>query len=226
MNKIIKIIIYISLACLVLLLFTVVFIFYSKFSNHVLSEDISQWGQTGDYFGGILNPIISLMSLLVLGYITLRISQIEHERARQNIAPLPDILIDDYETHIRIDLRNHGIGPMIVKEIIFKDLNTEETQIFNLLPTMPQEFIRNWWNTNYNSIITSNSSKTLLSIRPMDTGMIEPGHKILKSFEIWNDMKPKIRGALKDITIVIKYVDNIDPKAELILTKTLDAFKG
>lgn len=226
MNKYIKPVFLILLSCLVLVFATTILLFYIKFSNLLISNDIAEWGQAGDYFGGILNPVISLMSLLVLAYITLRISQIEHERARQNIAPLPDIIIDDYESILRIDLRNQGIGPMVVKKIVFKDLNTEDEYIFNFLPKMPPQIIRTWWNVKYNLIIPSQTSKTLLALRPMDTGILAPGENILESYKTWFELRPKVRDILKDVTIEIIYVDNIDLKKEIILIKTLEVFKN
>lgn len=43
--------------------------FGGNFSN--ITDDLGKWGQTGDFFGGILNPLLSFLSLLAL-VITLR----------------------------------------------------------------------------------------------------------------------------------------------------------
>jgi hypothetical protein len=53
--------------------------FILKFKHQYISEDIKDWSAFGDYFGGILNPIISLLSLIVLGYITYLISRNDNE---------------------------------------------------------------------------------------------------------------------------------------------------
>ena len=39
-----------------------VFFWNFFFTNQILSSDIAQWGQFGDYFGGTLNPIIGLVT--------------------------------------------------------------------------------------------------------------------------------------------------------------------
>ena len=39
-----------------------VFFWNFFFKNQILSSDIAQWGQFGDYFGGTLNPIIGLVT--------------------------------------------------------------------------------------------------------------------------------------------------------------------
>ncbi len=45
------------------------------FAGNELSSNPSNWGVLGDYFGGILNPIISLASLIVLGYLTYLVNE-------------------------------------------------------------------------------------------------------------------------------------------------------
>lgn len=47
-----------------------VYWFNSQFKHHDISNNIAAWGNFGDYFGGILNPIISFSSLVLLGYLT------------------------------------------------------------------------------------------------------------------------------------------------------------
>lgn len=53
----------------------VIIIFVINFYNHPISKSMSDWGATGDFFGGLLNTFISLISLIVLGYITFLISK-------------------------------------------------------------------------------------------------------------------------------------------------------
>lgn len=225
MNKLIKVFFVILMVLLVILFSTTIIVFANKFWTNTTSGNIEQWGQTGDYFGGILNPIISLMSLIVLSYLTLRVSEIEHERARQSIAPLPDIIVSDYQAYLRIDLRNQGLGPMLIKRINFKDLNTEEDLITKFLPKIPQEIISEWWDIRYDLIIPTHSNRTLLALRPMDTGIVNPGEKIFASYKTWGEFRPQVRNILKEITIEVIYVDNIDPTRKLTLTKKLDAFR-
>jgi len=66
----------ILIVILVLLLATPILIFAMKFGNNILSEDITLWAAFGDYFGGILNTIISLFSLIILTYITILVSRL------------------------------------------------------------------------------------------------------------------------------------------------------
>lgn len=49
--------------------------FIINFKKHSVSNLISDWGAFGDYFGGILNTIISFLSLIILGLLTYYISK-------------------------------------------------------------------------------------------------------------------------------------------------------
>ncbi|UPZ14367.1 hypothetical protein [Flavobacterium humidisoli] len=62
----------------------IVFCYY--FHDHTISEDISKWGAFGDYFGGILNIFLNIVSLIVLSYLTYLIGlQSNEENRKTNI---------------------------------------------------------------------------------------------------------------------------------------------
>jgi hypothetical protein len=63
----------IAIITIILILPIVVFIFI--FKNQIISTEISDWAAFGSYIGGVLNTIISLLSLIILGYITYLISK-------------------------------------------------------------------------------------------------------------------------------------------------------
>lgn len=44
--------------------------FWFNFKDQIISDDIADWGSYGDYFGGVLNPMISFFSLFFLAIIT------------------------------------------------------------------------------------------------------------------------------------------------------------
>lgn len=63
------------------LIVAVLFNYFSKFSGVVSSEQ-EVWGQFGDYFGGVLNPMLSFCALLGL-LVTLRGQQEEGEKVEE-----------------------------------------------------------------------------------------------------------------------------------------------
>ena len=57
-----------------------------NFRNHELSDNIADWGAFGDYYGGIMNPMIAFLSLILLGTITWILARQSHqENLRGNI---------------------------------------------------------------------------------------------------------------------------------------------
>ncbi|MFC2080457.1 hypothetical protein ACFLRQ_03175, partial [Bacteroidota bacterium] len=68
-----------KLSFLLFLLFLLVpiIIFLIYFNKQVISTDINDWGQFGSYFGGILTPIISVLSLIILVNIYLKLGKDE-----------------------------------------------------------------------------------------------------------------------------------------------------
>lgn len=117
--------------CFFLLLVFVVLgitgVYVWAFHNQEISRNSENWGQFGDYFGGILNPILSLFNLLVLYVIFLKESErheeLESAENKRHIQILHDSVRPYGEFHlslvneIRITFKNHGVGPLIIKRI-------------------------------------------------------------------------------------------------------------
>ncbi len=116
-----------------------------NFWRYGISDDPAQWGQVGDYFGGILNPVISLISLIVLTYISITVSRIEDQRNEftlQELArPLGQVICGDYENLIQVKLKNCGLGPLIITNIIVRHSNgTVTNNLVQQMPMLPQNF--------------------------------------------------------------------------------------
>jgi len=212
------IIIFLSLCSLVII--RIVLLFYKVFGEKGVSTEISTWGQTGDFFGGILNPIISLMSFALLAYLTWRISELEHERDTKTISPLPDLSINDYDKVIQVILKNFGLGPMIIKKIVFSNGITESENILNLLPKIPDGITYSWWNLKYNRIISPLELRYIIEFGIVDVSLKD----IFEPLNAWIEFKPIIRNALKDISIIINYTDNINVNKEQSIIFTLEVF--
>lgn len=56
------------LLILTIIIFMVVCIFICSFKTQNISEDISHWGNFGDYIGGVLNPIFAIVNIIILVY--------------------------------------------------------------------------------------------------------------------------------------------------------------
>jgi uncharacterized membrane protein len=97
------------------------------FYSQGISRDTEQWGQFGDFFGGILNPILSLFNLLILYVVFLKELARDKKTAEDDKDRHLEILHDSVRplgefhlslvNHISIFFKNHGVGPLIIKKI-------------------------------------------------------------------------------------------------------------
>ncbi|WP_421532344.1 hypothetical protein [Lelliottia amnigena] len=73
------------LAVFVLLIAIVIFSYTFNFKGFSISDDPADWGALGDYFGGVLNPLISIVTLffLVKTYLSQRKELQENEASAQ-----------------------------------------------------------------------------------------------------------------------------------------------
>ena len=60
--------------CLAIILI-VIAAYVVNFSKMSISTKSGDWGTFGDYFGGIMNPLIGILNLIILIYITFVIFQ-------------------------------------------------------------------------------------------------------------------------------------------------------
>ena len=79
-----KIIIWTIIGCIILYLIPNLFYIW-KFRFNSISPTPSDWGVYGDFVGGSINPLISILNIIVLGYLTYIISDVDGKRADENI---------------------------------------------------------------------------------------------------------------------------------------------
>lgn len=76
-------------AVLIATLIVPIVAYVSKFSGNGFSDEPEQWGQMGDFFGGLLNPILAFASFMALLY-TIRIQSEELRLTREELAKSSD----------------------------------------------------------------------------------------------------------------------------------------
>ena len=106
--------------CLIVLVATIGS-YILEFHSSSISSDPAAWGQFGDYIGGVLNPILTLLNLVVLAYLSLELVKIENKRNEwtlQELArPLGDLTFLTFQDKYEIQLKNCGMGPMLISNI-------------------------------------------------------------------------------------------------------------
>jgi hypothetical protein len=74
---------------IILYTFLILALLIAKFSTFEFSDDISKWGSVGDYFGGLINPMLAFLSFIALLY-TLKLNQEELAETRKELARAAD----------------------------------------------------------------------------------------------------------------------------------------
>ncbi len=93
-------------------------VYFWQFHDFNFAQDPGGWGVLGDYIGGTLNPIISLLSLVVLAYLTYMVAQqgnIESKRLfifEKQLAAYEDLTKYFKETNMVPANYNKAFAPM------------------------------------------------------------------------------------------------------------------
>lgn len=71
---------------MLVIIFLPVYYYWHDFHNNNRSTNPSDWGTFGDFFGGILNPLISFITLIVTVIIALELKKIEDKNREREIS--------------------------------------------------------------------------------------------------------------------------------------------
>jgi hypothetical protein len=82
-----------------LIVFWIIGCYIQTFYSHPKSANPEEWGQLGDFIGGILNPLLAAFSLYITSKIALAANQIQNEsqeRTELAVRPFPNIIVGNY----------------------------------------------------------------------------------------------------------------------------------
>jgi hypothetical protein len=98
-------------------------------------------------FGALASASAAFLALLVSAIsvgISVWAAQSQRKHNEQSVRPLAEITVADYEDSLRVKLRNHGIGPMIVTAITVSDGANAKPTLLGWMPELPGS--RPWTN--------------------------------------------------------------------------------
>jgi hypothetical protein len=72
LNKISLVVIISGLTLTIIVLIS----FWLNFKDQVISDEIESWAQFGDYFGGVLNPLLALVNIFVFIFLSVKIQEL------------------------------------------------------------------------------------------------------------------------------------------------------
>jgi hypothetical protein len=104
---------------LLFIVVTISFYLY-KFGSLTLSGNNDDWVDFSNYFSGILNPILTLLNLIIFAYLSFKLVKIEDDRNNwtlQELArPYANFVNENRHESIEITIHNVGLGPMILTD--------------------------------------------------------------------------------------------------------------
>jgi hypothetical protein len=71
-----------------------------------ISSDMAKWGQTGDFFGGLLNPMIAILNLIVTAIIALQVNHLSNQQSDKQIKAQKEITLLQIRNEVFRDFRN------------------------------------------------------------------------------------------------------------------------
>jgi hypothetical protein len=180
--------------------------YVSRFSASPLSSNPSDWSDFGNFVGGILNPIVSMLTLGTMIYIARVANRLETQaqltdsrREMENARPEAEISASDFENMIKVVVKNVGLGPLAVDEFKAMTVNEPEStveELVKLMPDLPPSLYWRYFNINgLPRFIHPRDQVVLLHLE----GRIDD--------PVFCEFRDSVRNTLKDIYVEIRYSD-------------------
>jgi hypothetical protein len=189
---------------------TPLFIYYSRFGAGNISQSPERWGQFGDYVGGVLNPIISLINLYLLYSIfnhetsenqnAIDQEKLRHQEVlRYSVIPYGDFHVSLVDM-IQITFKNHGNGPLIITSISFV---YKKNTVDSLVKLVPDKFSR-----KQNFVLPKDETVTIS--KDEEIVLLELRHPHLSSSVQIQSLFDTWLNELSQVEIEVQYKDIFD----------------
>jgi hypothetical protein len=139
----------------------------------------------------LLALLVSFISLVV------SLSALRHQRRHNvlSVRPIPEVTVADFEQCLRVKLRNHGSGPLIISSLVVSNGVESCDTLIDCLPDLPG---RKW--SNFAGVVNGRSLLPGSEIVMVELSE-EPGELL---FGLSRDLARK---ALASLTVNVKYTD-------------------
>lgn len=157
---------------------------------------------SANVFAAIASAVAAALAFLsscVAGYIAY--STLKHQRKHDalSVRPLPEISYVDYETQLRVKLRNNGTGPLLVSRLVVGDGKEVRGQLLDWMPELPDSITY----ANFSGVVDGRSIAAGNSIVLLDF----VGDDQDTTFTTLRD---ELRAALMVLTVNVEYTDVYD----------------
>lgn len=150
-------------------------------------------------FGAIASAAAAFLALLVSAIsvgITVWAVRSERKHSELSVRPLAEVTVADYEDSLRIKLRNHGIGPMIIIAVTVSDGKNAMSSLLEWMPELPND--HGW--TNFSADLRGRT--------------LAPGSEIVllelteyEGEEDFSEYRDLVRPALAPLIVNVEFTD-------------------
>lgn len=106
----------------------IVLLYMITFAQNGISSNPEDWSRFGDFFGGTLNALLSIINFIVLTFLTIKIVEIEETRnskiLAESVKPIGVFEFEIGHDELKIELYNAGLGPLFIKELSIVSSNS------------------------------------------------------------------------------------------------------
>ncbi|WP_405384098.1 hypothetical protein [Maribacter sp. LLG6340-A2] len=189
---------YLTIVCSILIL--AVTIPYLINFNGGLSDKTEVWGAFGDYFGGILNPILAIINIGILIYLTYLVNKIDSNRAKEELEIQKKIALYGLKHDVLKEFNNNlaKFQPELVQSNENSELNIVlyRNEFYSLIESYSYLF------PTIKNDKKSPLSEIMLVLSNIAGERFEKGN----DFDIKNKLKPKL---LEFIDLKIEFIAKI-----------------
>jgi hypothetical protein len=154
---------------------------------------------TANAFGAVASAAAAILALFVSAIsVGISVWAVRSERKHNalSVRPLAEITVADYEDCVRVKLRNHGTGPMLVKAVTVSDGKDAKPSLVDWMPPLKKGRLWNGYAGNVaGRALSPGSEIVLLELEEYER---EEGFAVCRD---------AVRKALTPLTVNVEYTD-------------------
>lgn len=155
--------------------------------------------ELANVFAAIASAFAALVSFVVAGLsLWVTYSTLKHQRLHDELSlrPLPEVTVADWETKLRVTLRNNGSGPLIVTALVAGNGAETKPSVLDWMPELPEDIAWTSFSGPMNGrSVLPGGSITLLELEGDDAD------------EAFVQVRDQVRAALRELTVNVEYTD-------------------
>ncbi len=143
--------------------------------------------------------LIAVFSIII-GTLSLNV---QRRHNRKTVKPISNLMFSDYENHIAVNIKNAGVGPLIIKSFTVKNkLGQAKKNIIDWMPDHPNNLPWSSFFVNLTGVvIPAGDSLNIISLKT--------DQSITQTFA---EFRNKVRKALSELEIELSYMDVYERK--------------